>query len=76
MDQLAEPDSVRTQAQFLRRWGIDELVADGEHYWAAHAAAPDLDAIRMRSRSVEARALLDPSGLGTFTVAEWSAASD
>lgn len=73
LDQFPEPDTLRTQAQFLQRWGIDDLVTEGERHWAAHAAAPDLDAIRMRSRAVEARALLDPSGLGGFSVAEWSA---
>lgn len=73
LDQFPEPDSLRTQAQFLQRWGIDDLVAEGERHWAAHAAAPDLAAIRMRSRAVEARALLDASGLGAFSVAEWVA---
>ena len=29
LDQLPEPDAVRSQAQFLQRWGIDELVAEG-----------------------------------------------
>jgi SAM-dependent MidA family methyltransferase len=71
LDQLPEPDVVRTQAQFLRRWGIDELVAEGREAWARAAAAPDLAAIAMRSRAREAEALLDPAGLGAFTVAEW-----
>jgi SAM-dependent MidA family methyltransferase len=71
LDQLPEPDAVRTQAQFLRRWGIDELVAEGRDAWARAAAAPDLRAIAMRSRALEAEALLDPAGLGAFTVAEW-----
>jgi SAM-dependent MidA family methyltransferase len=74
LDQLPEPDAVRTQAQFLRRWGIDELVAEGRDAWARAAAAPDLGAIAMRSRALEAEALLDPAGLGGFTVAEWIAA--
>jgi SAM-dependent MidA family methyltransferase len=71
LDQLPEPDAVRTQAQFLRRWGIDELVAEGREAWGRAAAAPDLAAIAMRSRAGEAEALLDPAGLGAFTVAEW-----
>ena len=33
LDQLPEPDAVRTQAQFLRRWGIDELVDEGRAAW-------------------------------------------
>ena len=71
LDQLPEPDAVRTQAQFLRRWGIDELVAEGREAWGRAAAAPDLAAIAMRSRAGEAEALLDPAGLGAFTIAEW-----
>lgn len=72
IDQFPEPDAVRTQAQFLQRWGIEELVAEGERAWTASAAAPDLTAIAMRSRAVEAKALLDPAGLGSFFSVEWS----
>ena len=71
LDQFPEPDALRTQAQFLQQWGIDELVDAGRRAWAARAAAPDLAALAMRSRPVEAAALLDPSGLGAFVVAEW-----
>ena len=74
LDQLPEPDAVRTQAQFLRRWGIDELAAEGRREWARGAALPDLASVTMRSRVREAEALLDPGGLGGFTVAEWIAA--
>ena len=49
-------------------------MAEGDRYWAAHAAAPDVAAIAMRSRAVEARALLDPAGLGAFAVLEWGPA--
>jgi hypothetical protein len=51
--------------------GIDELVDEGKRYWEAHAAHPDLAAMRMRSRISESEALLDPAGLGSFTVCEW-----
>jgi SAM-dependent MidA family methyltransferase len=74
LDQFPEPEAVRTQGQFLQRWGIDELVAEGERHWSANAASPDLAAIQMRSRPLEARALLDPSGLGDFLAVEWSSA--
>ncbi len=73
-DQLPEADAMRTQAQFLQRWGIDELVAEGKRVWEAQAARPGLEAMKMRSRISEAEALLDPSGLGNFLVAEWRAA--
>lgn len=75
IDQLAEamgePDAVRSQAQFLQLWGIDALVDEGRRAWEAAAARPDLAAMRMRSRVSEAEALLDPSGLGAFSVVEW-----
>ena len=74
IDQLPPPDAVRTQAQFLRRWGIDELVEDGRSAWEAAAHAPDLAALRMRSRAREAEALLDVGGLGSFQVLEWRCA--
>ncbi len=70
-DQLPPPTSSATQADWLRAHGIDDLVAAGRVHWQAHASAPDLVAMRMRSRAVEADALLDPSGLGAFWVGEW-----
>lgn len=73
VDQLPEPDAVRTQAQWLQLHGITELVAEGRDYWAAHAHRPDLRALTMRSRVSEAEALLDPAGLGGFTALEWRA---
>lgn len=71
LDQLPESDAVRPQAQFLQRWGIDELVEEGKRVWHEQAARPGLEAMKMRSRVSEAEALLDPTGLGGFIVAEW-----
>jgi SAM-dependent MidA family methyltransferase len=73
IDQLPEPDAVRSQAQWLHLHGIADLVEQGKTYWAEHAARPDVAALQMRSRVAEAEALLDPAGLGGFTVAEWRA---
>ncbi len=73
IDQLPEPDTVRSQAQWLQLHGIADLVAEGKRYWEAHAARPDLAAMRMRSRISESEALLDPAGLGGFTVLEYRA---
>lgn len=73
LDQLPEPHSVRTQAQFLQRWGIEQLVEEGRTAWAAAAARPDLAALRMRSRVREAESLLDLAGLGGFLALEWVA---
>jgi len=75
IDQLAavrEPDAVRTQAQFLQRWGIDEMVDEGKRVWTENAARPTLEAMKMRSRITESEALLDETGLGNFTAIEWT----
>jgi hypothetical protein len=48
-------------------------VEEGRRHWSEHAAAPDLLAMRMRSRISEAEALTDPAGLGAFWVGEWLA---
>jgi SAM-dependent MidA family methyltransferase len=71
LDQLPATDVVRTQAQWLQRWGIEDLVAEGKRIWSEQAARPGLEAMRMRSRISEAEALLDPGGLGSFIVAQW-----
>jgi SAM-dependent MidA family methyltransferase len=73
-DQLASvapPTADRSQAEWLRAHGIDELVADGRRTWRERASIGDLAAVRARSRVTEADALLDPSGLGAFRVLEW-----
>ena len=70
-DQLPTPTTQSTQAGWLRANGIAELVAEGKSHWEEHAAAPDVEALRMRSRVSEAEALLDPDGLGGFWVGEW-----
>ena len=74
IDQLPAPDTIRTQSQWLQLRGIGELVEEGKRYWEEHAARPDLQAMRMRSRVSESEALLDPRGLGGFTVLEYRAA--
>jgi SAM-dependent MidA family methyltransferase len=74
IDQLAavrEPDAVRSQSQFLQLWGIDELVDEGRRVWEESAASPTLASMKMRSRISESEALLDPTGLGNFTVLQW-----
>ena len=71
LDQLASPQVSELQGEFLRRWGIDDLVEDGRQAWTAAAARPDVAAMTMRSRTREAEALLDPAGLGGFGVVSW-----
>ena len=74
VDQLAtvmEPTVLTTQREFLKRLGIDQLVEEGRRIWIENASAPDVAALRARSRIGEAEALLDPAGLGAFFVADW-----
>ncbi len=63
--------SVATQAEFLTERGIAELVATARRVWTERAAIGDIEALAARSRIGEAEALLDPTGLGAFVVAEW-----
>lgn len=74
IDQLATvlpPTLVTTQRDFLRALGIDELVEEGRRIWTERASAPDVAALRARSRIGEAEALLESEGLGDFLVMEW-----
>ena len=64
--------AVCSQADFLRAHGIDELVAEGRAGWRERAGVGDLEALAARSRATEAAALLDPAGMGGFTVMEWT----
>ena len=66
------PAEVCSQAEFLRGHGIDDLVAQGRAAWAERAGVGDLDALSARSRTSEAEALLDPAGMGAFSVLVWS----
>ena len=62
--------SVTQQSDWLHKWGIGELVAEGSRYWEEHKSAPDIAAIKMRSRVNEAQALTNVDGLGAFSVLE------
>jgi SAM-dependent MidA family methyltransferase len=70
-DQLPPPTAATTQADFLRRHGIDDLVATARAAWEERAAIGDLEALKNRSRVHEGAALTDPAGLGGFAVLEW-----
>lgn len=75
VDQLAlvrPPTSDRSQVDWLRAHGIDDLVADARATWTERAHIGDLAALTARSRVAEAEALLDPTGLGRFRVLEWT----
>jgi len=70
-DQLPGHPTLEAQSEFLRRWGLEQLVDEGRQMWESRAGVGDLSAIEGRSRISEARALTDPTGLGGFLVAEW-----
>lgn len=65
------PDGDTGQDEFLRRWGLDELVEEGRRAWHDRAHIGDLAAIRARSRVREAEALTARPGLGAHRVLEW-----
>ena len=71
IDQLPTGFSSSTQTEFLVHWGIDELVIEGSDYWEGMKHAPDVAAMKMRSRATEAKSLVDQSGLGMFSVVSW-----
>jgi hypothetical protein len=71
IDQLPAGSTLSTQANFLKQWGIDELVIEGTNYWESMKNAPDVAAMKMRSRSTEVNALTDSSGLGGFDTNVW-----
>lgn len=71
IDQLPTGFVTSTQADFLAQWGINELVREGNAYWESMKNAPDVAAMKMRSRATEAKSLNDQSGLGMFSVLSW-----
>ena len=66
LDQLPSGFTTLTQSEFLMQWGINDLVREGTEYWESIKNAPDVVAMKMRSRSSEASALSDQQGLGSF----------
>ncbi|HJL90582.1 MAG TPA: SAM-dependent methyltransferase [Acidimicrobiales bacterium] len=72
-DQLPTGISAMSQADFLTHHGIRDLVDTGRLAWSERAGIGDLEAIRARSRTIEAAALVDLDGIGGFTALEWVA---
>jgi SAM-dependent MidA family methyltransferase len=71
VDQLPPPTDNRSQAEFLRAFGLDALVDEARRTWEERAHIGDLQALAARSRVHEGAALVDPAGLGGFRVLEW-----
>jgi SAM-dependent MidA family methyltransferase len=72
VDQLPPATVNRSQAEFLRAFGLDDLAAEARAAWHERAHIGDLQALRSRSRVHEAAALTDEAGLGAFRVLEWA----
>ena len=70
-DQLPPPAITQTQADFLKDWGIQSLVAEGQQEWRHQAANPTTKALIARSRPTEAQTLCDPTTFGSYKVAQW-----
>jgi SAM-dependent MidA family methyltransferase len=70
-DQLPAGFTSSTQADFLTKWGIDELVRESNAYWENMKHAPDVAAMKMRSRSTEVAVLSDLQGLGSFIAVDF-----
>jgi SAM-dependent MidA family methyltransferase len=62
--------AVSRQSEWLKYWGIEQLVEEGNQYWENHKHAPNVSAMKMRSRENEAKALTDGQGLGDFVAIE------
>lgn len=77
VDQLAvvaPPAADRSQADFLRAHGLDDVADAARRAWQERAHIGDLQALTSRSTVTEAAALADPAGLGAFRVLEWARA--
>ena len=70
-DQLPPPTNLQTQADFLKDWGIQNLVAEGQKEWQRNAATPTKETLIARSRPTEAKTLSDPTTFGSYKVAQW-----
>ncbi|MCH1515061.1 MAG: SAM-dependent methyltransferase, partial [Acidimicrobiales bacterium] len=75
LKKIQTPALIRTQSQWLKELGIDELVNEGKRYWLENIHKPDVVALEARSRATESKALLDDNGLGGFKVIEWDVKS-
>ena len=71
VDQLPPPTVDRSQVDFLRAHGLDEVLADHRAISGDRTAGVTVRNLAAQSRLNEAKALTDPSGLGSFRALEW-----
>ena len=62
--------TISRQSDWLKHWGIEQLVDEGNQYWEMHKGSPGLAAIKMRSRRTELGSICGDEGLGLFSVME------
>jgi SAM-dependent MidA family methyltransferase len=62
--------TISRQSDWLNRWGIEQLVDEGNQYWEMNKHSPGLAAIKMRSRRTELGSICGDEGLGLFSVME------
>jgi SAM-dependent MidA family methyltransferase len=71
LDQLPTGFTSLSQADFLRQWGINDLLREGSDYWESMKHAPDVTAMKMRSRSTEASILIGHFKNSGYTSLDW-----
>jgi SAM-dependent MidA family methyltransferase len=69
---VGQPMHSRSQAAALAAWGLQDVLERSARQWSSRASDYDLNALRARSHVAEAVVLTDETGLGGFTVLEWS----
>jgi SAM-dependent MidA family methyltransferase len=62
--------TISRQSDWLKHWGIEQLVDEGNQYWEMHKDSPGLAAVKMRSRRTELGSICGDEGLGSFSVME------
>ena len=60
--------TISRQSDWLNRWGIEQLVDEGNQYWENNKHSPNVVAMKMRSRQNESDALVSETSLGRFWV--------
>jgi SAM-dependent MidA family methyltransferase len=73
LDQLQNSFSTLTtsrQSDWLKHWGINQLVDEGNQYWEMQKHSPGLAAVKMRSRRNECGSICSDEGLGSISVME------
>lgn len=71
LDQLPTELATLTQADFLKQWGIDQLVREGIGHLGNMENAQDVAAMKMRNRFTEVSTFTDNRASGGFLIIEF-----